>query len=339
MRACWFLVAAALALGPDASAKDANSRGTFTAIFENDLFGSGRDRHFTHGSRFSYVSGRNEVPEIVGRWARRYPLFRESGTNMRVSYTLGQSIFTPEDTADPALVIDERPYAGWLYGGVGLIADHREHDGSLWRNRLDSIEINVGIVGPASYAEDIQKGWHDLIGADRPLGWRHQLRNEPGIVLLYDRQWQTGRRFDLGKFAVDADLMPNVGLALGNVFTYATASVTVRIGWNLESDYGPPRIRPSLPGSGFFEADGGPAFYVFAGIAGRAVAQNIFLDGNTFRDSHSVEKEDLVGDFQAGAVLSYGRWRIAFTNIFRTREYERQKTPDEFGAIVVSVKL
>lgn len=31
--------------------------------------------------------------------------------------------------------------------------------------------------------------------------------------------------------------------------------------------------------------------YVFAGAEGRGVASNIFLDGNTFEDSHTVDRE------------------------------------------------
>ncbi len=62
----------------------------------------------------------------------------------------------------------------------------------------------------------------------------------------------------------------------------------LRFGRNLEADYGPNRIRPSLSGTSYFNADylEDPfGFYVYVGAQGRAVAQNIFLDGNTFRDS------------------------------------------------------
>ena len=56
------------------------------------------------------------------------------------------------------------------------------------------------------------------------------------------------------------------------------------------------RIEPSLPGSDFFEPTGGFSAYVFAGVDGRAIARNLFLDGNTFEGSRSVNKMNLVGD-------------------------------------------
>ncbi len=35
----------------------------FNALFENDLWGSGSDKHFTHGSRLSLLVGRERVGE------------------------------------------------------------------------------------------------------------------------------------------------------------------------------------------------------------------------------------------------------------------------------------
>ena len=63
--------------------------------------------------------------------------------------------------------------------------------------------------------------------------------------------------------------------------TYLEVGATLRIGNDLPNDYGAPRIRPSLPGSNFFLPRDNFGWYLFAGAGGRAVAYNIFLDGNT----------------------------------------------------------
>jgi hypothetical protein len=42
---------------------------------------------------------------------------------------------------------------------------------------------------------------------------------------------------------------------------------------------------------------------LFFGTQGRAVARNIFLDGNTFQNSRSVSKEPVVADLIIGAEL------------------------------------
>jgi hypothetical protein len=75
---------------------------------------------------------------------------------------------------------------------------------------------------------------------------------------------------------------------------------------------------------------------LFAGVEGRAVARDIFLDGNTFRDSPSVDKENFVGDFEIGIAATYGSMRASFTQIYRTKEFKGQKGNDRFGAISLS---
>src|SRR3546814_17784538 len=96
------------------------------------------------------------------------------------------------------------------------------------------------------------------------------------------------------------DVTPHLGAALGNVYTYGAGGLTLRFGEDLPDDYGPPRIRPALPGSDYFRPTDDFGWYFFAGAEGRIVARNIFLDGNTFKDSHSVDKRPLVADLQAG---------------------------------------
>lgn len=135
------------------------------------------------------------------------------------------------------------------------------------------------------------------------------------------------------------DATPHAGGALDNVFTYANAGLMLRFGRRLPLDYGPPRIQPNLPGSGFFVPQDGFGWYLFAGMEGRAVARNIFLDGNTFRDSRSVDKELLVGDLQCGIALTWRNVRLSYTHVLRTREFETQDEADEFGAFSLSVRF
>lgn len=63
------------------------------------------------------------------------------------------------------------------------------------------------------------------------------------------------------------------------------------------------------------------------------MARNIFLDGNTFQDSHSVDKEIYVADLQLGVAFHFKDMRLAFSQIFRTREFDTQPEPAQYGAI------
>jgi hypothetical protein len=112
----------------------------------------------------------------------------------------------------------------------------------------------------------------------------------------------------------------------------------VRYGKRLPDDHGPPRIQPGWTGFGDFSPAAGFGWYLFAGIEGRAVARNIFLDGNTFRDSRSVDKKHLVGDLQFGFVLDWSDVRLGYTHVLRTREFRTQETMNGFGSLSLSVK-
>ena len=195
----------------------------------------------------------------------------------------------------------------------------------------------MGVVGPCSQAEEVQKGWHSLLDIDKPQGWDNQLHNELGVVLYYEQARRFGRH--TVSPGLEVDVIPHFGGAIGNVFTYGAAGFVVRLGSGLEDDFGPPRIRPSLPGSSYFRPERGFNWYIFGGAEGRFVLQNIFLDGNTFRDSHSVDKEELVGDLQAGLVLQWDRFWVSYTQILRSKEFDGQDSPDLFGSVSPSYQF
>ncbi|GJL78863.1 MAG: membrane protein [Nitrospinaceae bacterium] len=306
----------------------------FNIQFENDLFGSGEDSHYTHGSRLSYLTSEQPThfeEKIKSTVLAPIPKFFIPKTR-RISFILGQNIFTPDDIARSDLIENDRPYAGWLYLGAGFVTEGGENV-----KFMENLEINLGVVGPAALGEEIQTEWHRLIDVKRPKGWDNQLKNEPGLILFYERKLPLRPRSKNWNKLID--FTPSAGFALGNVATYFAAGLTLRIGYNIPNDYGPPRIRPGLSGSGFFTPKSRFTWYVFAGVEGRAVGRNIFLDGNSYQDSHSVDKKTLVGDLQVGFVVTlFHNFRAGFTNVFRTKEFDGQPEEDEFGSINVSYR-
>lgn len=317
---------------------------------ENDLFGGGTDRHYTHGTRISYlIKLKGDLPagqrsrfdrqaeKMADRLVANLPLLA-GRTNLignrtrRINFILGQNIFTPENITVKELQPAEQPYGGWSYVGLGLVTVNDKDASGHW---LENLELDLGVVGPASKAEEAQREWHRLIGVELPQGWDHQLKDEFGVLLNYEVKKVVPVLGKSGGLALDVS--PSLGLALGNIYTYVSSGATLRLGRDLPRDYGPPRIRPALQGSGFFKGGSKPACYLFVGVEARAMGRNIFLDGNTWKNSHNVDKKRLVGDLQAGLVVSWGRFRGSFTNVFRTREYYGQKEKDEFGSINLSI--
>ena len=316
---------------PMASPED--SKGAFSFAIENDLFGSGADRHYTNGFQISYISDTYH-PEWIDKVAEFVPLYRSSD-NVRFGVAFGQSIFTPDDISQPALIMDDRPYAGWLYTTFSLTSDARvvnkedgTGNGTSHYRYANALDITIGIVGPSALAEQTQTQFHEWVDTTTPRGWDNQLKDEFGLNIAYTRLWQ----YELSRYT---DITPQAGFSLGNVYTFANAGVMFRLGNSLGNDFGPPLIRPSAVGSSYFTPKESIEWYVFAGMSSRYVERDIFLDGNSNKDSHSIEKKDWVGDIQVGAVVNLGDVQLGLTQIYRTREFEQQKQPNRFGAINV----
>ena len=322
------LIAALLSVAAcPALAADGTEKGTFSVLFENDIFYSS-DHDYTNGVLLAYTTAPQDTPDWAVRTARLLPFFAQDG-DVRTRYALGQDIFTPHNLhlANPPPT--DRPYAGFLYGAFGLVDDTGTN--------LDQLQVTLGVIGPASLAEDTQKWVHSIIHGVNPQGWSTQLRDEPGLVIQYERSVKLIPPQSLLGLVFDAE--PHYGIAVGNVYDYVNAGAMARLGVNLPKDYGPLRIDPSLPGSGFFEPTGDIGAYIFAGVDGRAVGRNLFLDGNSFERSRSVDKLNLVGDLEMGAAVTFRAFELSFTHVIRSREYATQKAADQFGAVNLSVRF
>ncbi len=324
-------------------AKADPGNGSFTFQVENDYFSpNNRDRHYTSGVRFEWLPPPSEIGDEgpLETLAKEFPFGGAPDNIGRVGWSFGQSLFTPQNTATAAPQPRDRPYAGWLYAGFSLLnAERQRADQANAIVSLDSLEVDLGIVGPDAEGKFVQTLVHDILPNNtKPRGWKNQIHDEPGILLSYDHKWRSLIETSFGGLGVD--LTPDLGADLGNIDIAAMTGLTLRIGRDLPADYGPPRIRPGLAGSDFFlsDSESGRDFgwYLFAGILGRAVAHDIFLDGNSAGTSPHVTKKTLVGDVQGGlALILYGA-RFSATVVRRTKEFVGQVGMDSFGSVAIS---
>ncbi len=313
--------------------------GTFNVLFENDLFAD-RDENYTNGLQLGWVSGdltrfRDDprLPAWSRRWIERLPFINRCGLQRNVALGFGQKIFTPRDTGRSDLIPDDRPYAAWLYGSAAF------HNKNV--DRLDTMEVQLGVVGPAALGEQAQNTVHTLRGIPTANGWDHQLGNEIGLDLIYEHKERVLALSARNGLAMD--LIAHGGFALGNVHTYANGGLELRVGWNLPPDFGTSLIRPGGENSSpvdsnapRFESRQRAGAHVFAAVMGRAVAQDIFLDGNTFADSHSVDKRTFVGDLVIGAGITWRGLKLTYARVFRSREFDTQPGGHRFGSVSLS---
>ncbi|WP_231949382.1 lipid A deacylase LpxR family protein [Herminiimonas arsenitoxidans] len=312
----------------------------YNFYYENDLF-AGTDNNYTSGAKFSWVSANLEDyihDPCLPKWVRQLNRISEmvqpgvfDTRNMVVSF--GQEIYTPTDKYRSDLIVNDRPYAGWLYLGLAYNARNDKD--------MEVTEIDIGMVGPASLAKQSQDFIHRIRGIDRFQGWSNQLNNELGIQFVKERKTKIFNYSRPNGPKIDA--ITHYGYSLGNVKTYLNTGMEVRIGTYLPNDFGTSPIRPASDSNAPLPmnvshrlADGG--IHAFVSVDARAVARNIFLDGNTFSDSHSVSKRYFVGDVAAGIAWQWVGGKITYAQYLRSKEFRGQVKPQSYGSITLSLE-
>lgn len=290
------------------------------------------DRYYTNGGGFSFA-----MHNDLSRDLHALVPFRDDFSPQRTAVGVvgGQIIFTPEDIERADLIEDDRPYAGYLFGAV-FFQRSNEHT-------QDHFQLELGIVGPSSQADGIQKTIHDFFDEPEPRGWDNQLGDEVTIQAYLRKTW----RLPLGQFDVNdidgpvaVQLLPQVGVAVGTVHRHFEASLTLRMGVNLPDDFGPGTLRRVADFSGAGPPRGWSC-YVFARALGRAVEHNLFLEGNTFRSSHGVDSEPLVGEATAGIYCAHrwdaGQLAVTYSQTIISERFGNQRGTHGFGALSVSM--
>ncbi|MDB6149078.1 MAG: hypothetical protein JWQ44_526 [Chthoniobacter sp.] len=330
------LLLLSLALPTLAVAGEELDGGTFSVYFENDLF-TGTDRYYTNGVKLGWSStdlakyGDTPYASPLLPILERIPFINNPAFQKNLSFSLGQNIYTPDNTEALERLDDDRPYAGWLYLGFGV----------AWKNAdiRHSLSLNIGVVGSWSYGEEAQRVVHEARGLAVPKGWDNQLHNELGVLLAYEATWRWPKHER--RVGLDWEFLPHLGFSVGNVLTAVNVGGEFRFGVNLPDDFGTPGIEPSAttstPVEGAERAGRARKFdlgmYLFARADGRAIAHTVFLDGNTFGNSASADKKVLVADLSVGASLNYKDTKVTYAVIYRTQEFEAQEEAQLFGSV------
>jgi hypothetical protein len=302
----------------------APDRGMISLVVENDLFG-GTDRNYSNGLRLEWVRPADDFNPWLRRAARTQPFVDLDGIELRDGFAISHTLYTPRDITLAVPPADDHPYAGHL--SLQWFAAASE------ANAENTVVIDIGLIGPSSGGQFIQESWHQLIDGEEPRGWDAQLKDE--IVFAISGQ-RAARHAVTNVGGLELDALTHAGLTLGTQRTSASAGATLRAGIGLDQAFAPPRLRPAIGPSSLYRPGEGFAGYVFAGVGAYGVARDVFLDGNTFRDSASVEKYFAVADLQAGAAVHAGRYRLAFTYVLRTEQFKGQDGAQQFGAISLS---
>jgi len=209
---------------------------TISFVFENDLF-AGTDQHYTNGLRLEWLSEplddnqsdlSNRYTNLLYKGVNALPLLElDTHKKYNAGMSVYQTMYTPRDINTTEPNYSDIPYAGHLMFSFFLF----EYDEDVY----DEYKLQLGIVGPASGAEAVQKMIHKLTDSSQPMGWDTQLGTHLTLGIAYDhgrRLWEKELFWGL-----HSDLIGNYGGQLGNFITALTTKMDLRIGHNFPKNF------------------------------------------------------------------------------------------------------
>ncbi len=186
----------------------------------NDAF-LGQDNQFSNGLTWQQFSAHGRTLEdtagtpAFGKLLARPLLPRDRDLIYREGWAVAHKIHTPDEMRRRDLTLDDVPYLGMVGWSNSFFAFDDHH--------FAGFEWLLGWVGDLTQAEPLHRLGHQISGARRPRGWRHQLDNEPIFNLYYSRKYKF-----IKQNAFDAAM--SFDAALGSYFTYGQAGIEMRFG-------------------------------------------------------------------------------------------------------------
>lgn len=127
---------------------------------DNDAYlWTGQDRYYTNGL---FVYFRRAVDQQK---------LKNNLEKVTYEVNVGQKMYNPHSGSSPNPATQDRPFAGYLFGGVQTSLFYKKES-------LLKIGINLGTVGPDALGQEAQKLLHRIVGFYKVRGWEYQISND-----------------------------------------------------------------------------------------------------------------------------------------------------------------
>lgn len=203
---------------------------TFSVFMENDVV-DGSDKHYTNGTAFMYLSNKdtndlkkhdNKFYELISK----IPTFHKDTKYQSFGITYSHFAFTPSDLNNPNKIVGDLPYAGVVT--LDFILYKWEED------FFHEYMITLGMVGPSTHTDDIQKGFHKITKGSKPQGWHNQL----GDDFLYNFAYSFGyKMYQTNLSNKKFDIVSNIGFDVGNYNRAVNVGAMLRYGKNYPNNF------------------------------------------------------------------------------------------------------
>lgn len=288
-------------------------------ITDNDLYTSPiNDQYYTAGLEIFY----------------RYLSDKTSDKLAKKIYDIraGQYIYNPQSVRAEDINVNDRPFAGYLFGEFGI---------NYFYTNESVLKLNLqgGVVGPEAGAEAVQKGLHKLVGYPTVRGWQHQITTTAAAQLgVYYSHKILGERF---KEKVDFHLLGEVNM--GTIWNSASVGGMMRISLK---DLLKPMYNSALHNAVLnrdkesYKVHRELLLYLNPNV--QYMQYDATIEGSHFNDTSPVTYRLIPFRFNAevGIKYRYNNWNYSYSFNYRGKELSNNViTGFYYGSILVSYLL
>jgi len=262
---------------------------------DNDLYASVKnDRYYTNGITLFYAYlNQKQSPTLLKK---------------TTEFRLGQYIYTPRTRLANAIKVNDRPFAGYLFGEANqtfFMANHAVYQGA----------VQIGYVGPNSYAEEMQNGLHDAFSLRHVEGWQNQIKN----TFALQTQFRFSQKLFPSATTPHFDVHFQGQAILGTVQTALNSGFFARIGWN---NLLQPIHQSNFYSNGALATSKTEEFYFFIHPSLQYQAYDATVQGSLFGTQSPVELDLIRWRWHTavGIKYRYNHFNCHYTFFYRSKE-------------------
>lgn len=199
-------------------------------------------------------------------------------------------------------------------------------------------------MAPLAAGKQVQDFVHRFGHSSIARGWENQLPNE--LVANFNGMFKKklGRIGNPRRWSADLTLDGDFGV--GTALVFAEGALEIRAGFNVPPGFAfvPDPLGRTVAHDSTLRNTDRQGLAVYVSIIGREVAMPyfVFLDGNLFRDSPSVENETFLSQLITGLHISWRRWSVHLSAWRSSNGVRLPHIPDpsnDFGTIAIDWKF
>ncbi|NBO39164.1 lipid A deacylase LpxR family protein [bacterium] len=312
----------------------------FKFTMENDFL-AGTDTYYTNGLRIEWSFNNPEFEKF----------FKKLGFDHSDFFFLcAQNMYNTSNNNIGTKRPDEPPNAGILYCGGAVNSYKMNSDKSKLRS-MQRLEAQLGTIGQSSYAEQVQNGFHRLIG-DKQVNWDYQAADRFYVNINFQKYLKLDERNLYGDSKPEYNVIVNAGGNAGTFTNFADAGVVInyRLLGTLIDMYVGNKMTPTLIEELAMMTrenrlkrllcESNWSINLYFGAEARYVVDNYRIDGNK---DYFTESLPFVVDLKTGVLIRYKKVFFDLGVVRRSSEWAHTNSdgdgpPHTYGMLNIGVR-